>query len=130
MLLEIYIIIVILGFVFLGFGLHNGSYGSKISIPDGQNYAVLNKVGLTVIYLLLSSIMFTFLSFQSMDITTEHCENQITQTEININTTTYTNSINCLIQHHKNSYLAGFFGCMVVFNIVMLFVYVGDKAWV
>lgn len=126
MLISIYIALILLAFVFLGLGLYNGAYGSKLAVESksGQGIVYHSKLIITISFLLIAALCFMAAALNSLAVTVDHCENQITQTVVSGNTTTYTNQISCETVRHPNEMLGALWGGLFIFTVAMLFVYV------
>lgn len=126
MLETIYITFTILAFLFLALAIYSGSFGkqeSENSLMNSQQRHT-SRIGATVVLLLMSATLFVILALSSMSIETTHCENQINQTEIVGNTTTYTNHIGCINQRHSQDDLGEIYSGIIIAIIVLMFIYI------
>jgi len=96
MLISVYVALLVLGVVLCVAGLVSGS--AKL------------KLGLTVSLLLVSTIFFSVIGLESLNIEKEYC--------------TTSSPISCVVQRHSEEGVGALFGGLVLFNIAMMFVYV------
>ena len=113
MLESLYITLILAAFFFLIVGIYVGSFNKEKT-----------RLGVTVVFLLLSAVLFTVLALTSQSVTNDFCKNQVTQTVVSGSVTTYSNELSCITQRYSLGYLGGIFSFMVIFNIVMMGVYV------
>ena len=123
MLIELYILFVVLGLILLIAGVINGSYFQDLFIKQGRSTMLL-----TVLLLGLSLVFFIMCANTSWAVDTHYCENQINQTELVSNTTTYTNDIVCETTTHKYEYLAWIFGAFSTLDIALIIFYIIKNA--
>lgn len=123
-----YLVLIVLGFFFLALGIYSGSYGQKLAYRDNTFVQTDTKLGATIYLLLLSTIIFIVATLNSFSIESEHCENQVTQTVLVENTTTYTNQISCIIQRHSYEDVAYLLEGLMLFNVILGIVYIVNRA--
>jgi len=82
-------------------------------------------------FFLLSAITFGVLGFESLNMETIHCENQITSTITNTTHTQYENTINCHTHYKRDEGLAILTSGLALFAFAIMWVYVpmGDGRW-
>lgn len=120
MIIDIYLLLMVLGFIFLCLGIYSGSYGARTNQDGIQD----SKIGATVSFLMLSMILFSLVALNSMSVETEQCVNQITGQEGNSTNLTYSNSLSCTTQRYTYEFLAYLFSGLALYDVVMIFVYV------
>lgn len=128
MLLQIYITITIIAFIFFILGVFLGSFFKNQNKIDPEQTP---KKGISTTFLFTSMVLFIFLALNSLNIEQEYCENQQTTTisttdtsTVNITTTntTITNTINCLKQQYVDDAIAYFYWFMSFISLFFVFV--------
>lgn len=117
MLVQIYILLIILGFFSLILSIFLGSIFRSRDTEDKRH------VVSGLIFILVAGICFMIVALSSLYITQDFCENQVTQEIVSGNQTTYTNSIDCTTQVNSQQDLAYFWYGMLLVCFVLFFYY-------
>jgi len=119
MLLEIYVLLSVIGFVTLFLSL-----AVKAGGIEEKGYGVYtNKIILSIISLLI----FGFLAYSSINIERLECENQITwinTSTTNENQTSITNNIGCATEYIRGQDLSWFNMGMAIVSLILCIVFI------
>lgn len=126
MLIELYLLIVVIAFACLLYGLKYGSLGAgSVLVGEDNKPKYLTKLFLTAMFLLISAILFFILASASYDIEISHCDYIVNATELqpdNI-TTEYNYVPACNFEQHTDSFTGDMFMVFGWIAIILLVIY-------
>lgn len=118
MIIALYVLFVILGFVCFSLAVALGS------LLKGEDPEDRKNVAFSVMFVLIAGLLFMTVALESTSITQDFCENQVTQSVTVNGTTTNTNQIECTTQRYSNTGLSWFFYGMVLICLVLFVIYI------
>lgn len=130
MLIDIYITITVLAWIFFGLALYCGSLLTKVQ--DLEANRPQTKKGLAIVFMLTSMLLFIFLAYTSFDVQTEQCTDNIkevqTVTDFFTNQTKATETYTyypttCYQEQHIYDFLGGLYSFFVIISLIFLIYY-------